>query len=374
MNAPRELLKKLGYELKPFGANIEESYSAGEGAVIYDKLNPELTAKLCGRIAGLVDNPAGDVLVTASAYTKSVLNKYAPQLKVLLLDEVAVRGDQIMALVTFNEILPQGRKAGRAVGAFNIANFETAKAVMIAAEAEQQPVIMQVYHRLMSDPYISALGAMMRNMAEKASVPVAVHLDHGYTFEQVKLAIYCGFSSVMFDGSQLPFAENLEQTRRAAEYAHRHGVTIEGEICHVPLNGTEAAINIPLSTPEDAAGFVAATGVDALAVLIGTARGYYREEPKIAVDLARQISAVVAIPLVLHGGSGTPHEKVKAVIKNGFAKVNVATDFQHTFQLRLQTELQQLDGKFLPLDKLMLPATDAAATHLRQLIRMFTKP
>ena len=279
-----------------------------------------------------------------------------------------------MALVTFNDILPQARQAGRAVGAFNIANYETAKAVMIAAEAEQQPVILQVYHRLMSDPYISALGAMMRNMAEKASVPVAVHLDHGATFEQVKLAIDCGFSSVMFDGSQLPLAENLEQTRRAAEYAHRHGVTIEGEIGHVPLNGTEAAVNIPLSTPEEAAAFAAETGVDALAVSIGTAHGYYREEPKIAVDLARQISTVVAIPLVLHGGSGTPHEKVKAVIKNGFAKVNVATEFQHTFQLRLQDELQQQGGKFMPLDKLMIAPTDAAVKHLHALIQMFARP
>jgi len=279
-----------------------------------------------------------------------------------------------MSLVTFNEILPQARKAGRAVGAFNIANYETAKAVMIAAEAEQQPVILQVYHRLMSDPYISALGAMMRNMAEKASVPVAVHLDHGATFEQVKLAIDCGFSSVMFDGSQLPLAENLEQTRRAAEYAHRHGVTIEGEIGHVPLNGTEAAVNIPLSTPDEAAAFAAETGVDALAVSIGTAHGYYREEPKIAVDLARQISTVVAIPLVLHGGSGTPHEKVKAVIKNGFAKVNVATEFQHTFQLRLQDELQQQGGKFMPLDKLMIAPTDAAVKHLHALIQMFARP
>ena len=279
-----------------------------------------------------------------------------------------------MALVTFNDILPQARQAGRAVGAFNIANYETAKAVMIAAEAEQQPVILQVYHRLMSDPYISALGAMMRNMAEKASVPVAVHLDHGATFEQVKLAIDCGFSSVMFDGSQLPLAENLEQTRRAAEYAHRHGVTIEGEIGHVPLNGTEAAVNIPLSTPDEAAAFAAETGVDALAVSIGTAHGYYREEPKIAVDLARQISTVVAIPLVLHGGSGTPHEKVKAVIKNGFAKVNVATEFQHTFQLRLQDELQQQGGKFMPLDKLMLAPTDAAVKHLHALIQMFARP
>ena len=279
-----------------------------------------------------------------------------------------------MALVTFNDILPQARQAGRAVGAFNIANYETAKAVMIAAEAEQQPVILQVYHRLMSDPYISALGAMMRNMAEKASVPVAVHLDHGATFEQVKLAIDCGFSSVMFDGSQLPLAENLEQTRRAAEYAHRHGVTIEGEIGHVPLNGTEAAVNIPLSTPDEAAAFAAETGVDALAVSIGTAHGYYREEPKIAVDLARQISTVVAIPLVLHGGSGTPHEKVKAVIKNGFAKVNVATEFQHTFQLRLQDELQQQGGKFMPRDKLMIAPTDAAVKHLHALIQMFARP
>ncbi len=279
-----------------------------------------------------------------------------------------------MSLVTFNEILPQARKAGRAVGAFNIANYETAKAVIIAAEAEKQPVILQVYQRLMTDPYISALTTMMRNMAEKASVPVAVHLDHGATFEQVKLAIDCGFTSVMFDGSQLPFKENLEQTRQAAEYAHCHGVTIEGEIGHVPLNGTEAAVNIPLSTPEEAAAFAVATGVDALAVSVGTAHGYYCEEPKIAVDLARQISDKVAIPLVLHGGSGTPHEKVKAVIKNGFAKVNVATEFQHTFQLRLQTELQKLNGKFLPLDKLMLPATDDAVAHLRQLIRMFANP
>lgn len=279
-----------------------------------------------------------------------------------------------MALVTFNDILPQARKAGHAVGAFNIANYETAKAVIIAAEAEQQPVILQVYFRLMSDPFIGALTAMMRNMAEKASVPVAIHLDHGASFEQIKLAVECGFSSVMFDGSQLPLKENIAQTCRAAEYAHRHGVTIEGEIGHVPLNGTEAAINIPLSTPEEAAMFATATGVDALAVSIGTAHGYYREEPKIAVELAQQICGQVAIPLVLHGGSGTPHEKIKAVIKSGFAKVNVATEFQHTFQMSLQAELQKLNGKFLPLDKLMLPATEAAVTHLRQLIQMFSNP
>jgi len=276
-----------------------------------------------------------------------------------------------MALVTFNEILPPARKAGRAVGAFNIANYETAKAVMIAATAEKQPVIIQVYQRLMSDPYIGALAAMMRNLAEKTSLPVAVHLDHGASFEQVELAIACGFTSVMFDGSQLPFAENVEQTRRAAEYAHRHGATIEGEIGHVPANGTDEVQHIPLSTPEEAAEFVRLTGVDALAVSVGTAHGYYKQAPHLALELAGQIRDAVSIPLVLHGGSGTPHDQVQAVIRQGFAKVNVATEFQHTFQLRLQQELQKLDGKFLPLDKLMVPATEAAAEHLRQLIRLF---
>ncbi len=279
-----------------------------------------------------------------------------------------------MAIATLNQILPQARKSGRAVGAFNIANYETAKAVMFAAEAENQPVILQVYQRLMTDPYIGALAAMMRTMAEKSPLPVAVHLDHGASSEQVKLAIECGFSSVMFDGSQLPFKENIEQTCRVADYAHKHGVTIEGEIGHVPLNGTEGAVNITLSMPEEAAEFALKTGVDALAVSIGTAHGYYCEEPKIAIDLARQISAAVAIPLVLHGGSGTPHEKIKSVIRTGFAKVNVATEFQHTFQLRLASELGKLDGKFMPLDKLMLPATEDAVLHLRKLIRMFATP
>jgi ketose-bisphosphate aldolase len=277
-----------------------------------------------------------------------------------------------MPLVTLNEILPQARKAGRAVGAFNIANYETAKAVIIAAELENQPVIMQVYQRLMTDPHIGALTAMMRNMAENSSVPVVVHLDHGVSFEQVKLAIACGFTSVMFDGSQLTFKENLEQTRRAAEYAHSQNVTIEGEIGHVPLNRTEGKTDIPLSTPEEAAEFAVESGVDALAVSIGTAHGYYCEEPKIAINLAQQISASVSIPLVLHGGSGTPHEKIKEVIRLGFAKVNVATEFQHTFQLRLESELKKLDGKFLPLDKLMMPATDDAVIHLRRLIKMFS--
>ena len=274
-----------------------------------------------------------------------------------------------MSLVTFNEILPQARAENRAIGAFNIANFETAKAVIIAAEKEEQPVILQVYHRLMNDPHISALAAMMRNMAENSSVPVVVHLDHGASFEQVKLAIECGFSSVMFDGSQLPFEDNIVQTANSAEYAHKHGVSIEGEIGHVPFGSSEGPI--PLSTPEEALEFAEKTGVDALAVSIGTSHGYYREEPEIDVELGKTISEKINIPLVLHGGSGTPLEKVKAVIKTGFAKVNVATEFQHAFQLKLESELKALNEKFLPVDKIMVPVVENSVEQLQKLIKSF---
>jgi ketose-bisphosphate aldolase len=279
-----------------------------------------------------------------------------------------------MPLVTFKEILPRARREGRAVGAFNVANYETAVAVVEAAEAEHQPVIIQVYHRLMQDRHIGSLVAMFRHLAGQCSMPVAVHLDHGASLEQVRQAVEAGFSSVMFDGSTLPWEENLAWTQQAVEFARRHGVSVEAEIGHVPLNGAEGSENSPLSTPEEAASFAAATGVDALAVSIGTAHGYYRKEPDVAVDLAQRISAVVAAPLVLHGGSGTPPEKVKAVIRCGFAKVNVATEFQHTFQLGLQTELHRLNGSFLPLDKLMRTPTADAAAYLRPLIRMFANP
>ena len=279
-----------------------------------------------------------------------------------------------MALVTLNEVLPQAHSKGCAVGAFNIANYETGKAVIMAAEAEQQPVIIQVYQRLMEDPFIPALGAMMRKLAEDASVPVVIHLDHGASLEQVKLAIECGFSSVMFDGSQLPFEDNLAQTSEAAEYAHKHGVSIEGEIGHVPINGTAAAENIPLSTPEDAKQFAEATDVDALAVSIGTAHGYYPNDPVIDIDLSRRIGEAVSIPLVLHGGSGTPHAVVRQVLRNGFAKVNVATEFQHKLQMVLKGELDSLGKKFLPLDKIMINPTKEASDLLRPLIKMFTKP
>ncbi len=278
-----------------------------------------------------------------------------------------------MPLVNFNQILPQARKESRAVGAFNIANFETAKAVVAAAELEQQPVIIQVYQRLMDDPQIPALAAMMRNMAERATVPVAVHLDHGASLDQVRLAIRCGFSSVMFDGSHLPFEENCAQTAEAAKLAHEHDVSIEGEIGSIPPPGTKNA-DIPLADPSECEVFAARTSVDVLAVAVGTAHGYYKEQPEIAIELAREVARRVPIPLVLHGGSNTPHEKVCEVIRTGFAKVNVSTEYQHEFLKLLTRGLQELEGQFLPVDKVMAGPVVETVQVLRKFIRMFSQP
>ncbi len=276
-----------------------------------------------------------------------------------------------MPLATAKEILVPARREGRAIGAFNIANFETAVAVIEAAEAERYPVIIQVYQRLMGGRHIDALGAMMLQMAKSSSVPVAIHLDHGASLEQVELALKLGFSSVMFDGSTLPAEENVKLTKEAVRMASAKGASVEAEIGHVPLSG-EA--EIPLPSVEEVCDFAERTGVDSLAVAVGTVHGYYKGEPKIDLDFGAKAGQALKIPMVLHGGSNTPHDIVRKLVKSGFAKVNVATEFQHCFQLRLEKELKALNGKFLPADKLMIPPAEEASALLRSFIKLFAKP
>ena len=272
-----------------------------------------------------------------------------------------------MSLVTMRELLPLARAQKRAVGAFNIANYETARAVILAAEREKSPVIVQLYMRLFnSDKAYDLAGSLIR-MAERCPQPVALHLDHGESVEQVENALKWGYTSVMFDGSRLPYEENVRLTRRSAELARAAGASCEGEIGHVGM-GDETA----LTEPEEAEAFAAATGVDALAVSIGTAHGYYKSEPKLDIDRCRAIAERLPdVPLVLHGGSGTPLDQVRKAIENGIAKINVATEFQHTFLKSTEKELAALNGKFVPVDKFMDPVTEACAEHIARLIRFF---
>jgi ketose-bisphosphate aldolase len=272
-----------------------------------------------------------------------------------------------MPLVTLNDVLPQARAEGRAICALNVTNCESAKAAMMAAERENRPVIIQVFQRLFGDDKARYVAAMARSLAENSDLPVVLHLDHGQSLEQVKQAVEYGYTSAMFDGSKLPFDENIATTQEAVRIAHDAGMTLEGEIGHIPTTATE---DLPLSTPEEAAEFVAATGVDALAVAIGTAHGFYKKVPTIHVDLARKIAEAVSIPLVLHGGSDTPDEKVREVVSCGFAKLNIASEFFQVFLDAVIRESDKRAGAFIPIDIFMNPVTEAMSELAAAKIRL----
>ncbi|MBR6058670.1 MAG: class II fructose-bisphosphate aldolase [Victivallales bacterium] len=270
-------------------------------------------------------------------------------------------------LTNIKDILTTARKKGVAIGAFNAANYETAVAIVKAAELEESPVILQIFSRMFANGKAEAMGGLVRRLAEKCPQPVAVHLDHGENLEQVKNALLWGYTSVMLDGSRLPLAENIAVTAEAARLAHAQGATCEGEIGHVAMLDETA-----LTEPAEAKRFADATQVDALAVSIGTAHGYYKAVPKLDIGRCREIGeALPNLPLVLHGGTGTPMEEIQKVIPLGIAKINVATEFQHCFLKAVQAELKKLDGKFVPIDKFMDAPMEACVVHLRRLIRAF---
>ena len=272
-----------------------------------------------------------------------------------------------MALVSMKEMLCSARREKRALGAFNVANYETALGVFKAAEAEKSPVIIQVYMRLFTSEKAWDLAGTLLRLARRSNQPIALHLDHGETLEQVASAIRAGYTSVMLDGSRLPFEENAAVTALAARLAHGAGVSAEGEIGHV-AQGDETA----LTSVEEAVAFAEKTQVDALAVSIGTAHGYYKAEPRLDIDRCKAIAeALPDLPLVLHGGSGTPLEAVWQSIQNGIAKVNIATEYMDTYLKSSRAELEKLNGKFLPVDKYYDPVVDACAAHAARLIRFF---
>ncbi len=273
-----------------------------------------------------------------------------------------------MPLATMKEMLLQARSEKRAVGAFNVTNYETAAAVFKAAEAEGRPVIVQLYMRLFDTGKARDLAPTLRAMAARSPVPVALHLDHGSTVKQAEDALAWGYTSVMYDGSRDPYPENVKWTRHVAQYAHALGATCEGEIGHV-AQGDETA----LTDVEEAVSFAKDTGVDALAVSIGTAHGYYKAEPKLDIPRCAAIAeALPDVPLVLHGGSGTPLGDVRRAIECGIAKVNIATEFLDTYIKSTLRTYQDLNGGFVPPDKLADPIIDACAAHVRRLIRFFS--
>lgn len=236
-------------------------------------------------------------------------------------------------LTPMKELLIKGQKGGYAVPAFNYYNQASADGVVLEAEERRSPVILMVSARYVRYMGLEHAAVLARQAGERASVPVAILLDHGDTFELAESCVAAGFTSVMLDGSRLPLEENVELTRRVAAMAHAGGVTVEAELGAV--GGVEDAVfeegeasKLVLVDPDQAADFVKNTGIDCLAPAIGNVHGITKMQPRLDLDLLRRVRAAVAVPLVLHGGSGLDDGVVREIIAIGVSKLNVGTEIK----------------------------------------------
>jgi fructose-bisphosphate aldolase class II len=234
-------------------------------------------------------------------------------------------------LTNFKDMLQDAYTGHFAVGSFNVYNYETMKGVFEAARSlGGKPLIVAFGLKYLVNMSLPDARAMAASLAREASMPVCLHLDHCNRLDIIFQAIHAGFGSVMYDGSNLPFAENVRNTQLVCQVAHACGLTVEAELGSLASSDRshegQAGDCENYTDPGQAREFVEQTGVDALAVSVGTVHGLYKGKPNIRIDILRNINQRAGIPLVLHGGSGTPEEDIKACIRNGIAKINVNTE------------------------------------------------
>lgn len=237
-----------------------------------------------------------------------------------------------MPLVTSKQMLSDARKGGYAVGAFNAENMEMVKAIIAAAEELKAPVMIQTTPSTVKYASLEMFVAMVAAEARDASVPVCLHLDHGSSFELAVQAVKEGYTSVMIDGSKLPFEENIDVSKRVVSVAHPNNIPVEAELGKV--GGKEddhEAVADTNTDPAEAKEFVEKTGIDSLAVAIGTAHGFYVGTPVLDKERLSEIREVVDVPLVLHGASGLSDEDVMDCVKRGICKVNFATELRKAY-------------------------------------------
>ena len=238
-----------------------------------------------------------------------------------------------MPLVTTKQLLLDAQAGGYAIGAFNVENMEMVQAVVGAAEELKSPVILQTTPSTVKYADLEYFYANVKTAAKKATVPVVIHLDHGNSFDLAMQALRTGYTSIMIDGSQDSFEENIAVSKAVVDACHPSGVAVEAELGKVggKEDDLDGGDNNPYTNPQEAVIFVERTGIDSLAVAIGTAHGVYQGIPKVDVERLSKIKEVVSIPIVLHGTSGVPDETVKECIKRGICKVNYATDLRIAF-------------------------------------------
>lgn len=230
-------------------------------------------------------------------------------------------------LVNLDYVLKKAQKEHYGVGLFNTTDTDMLEAAISAAEELNSPIIIGTAEVLLPHGELDLIAPSIIAAAKRAKVPVVVHYDHGLTFDRCMQALKLGFTSIMFDGSLGDEAKNIAETAEVVKIAHSFGATVEGEIGHVGEAASgDNSVTDSYTTPQEAEDFIKKTGVDALAVAIGTAHGAYKEKPRLDIERLKEIRATVDTPLVLHGGSGLSDDDFRNTVREGIAKVNIFTD------------------------------------------------
>ncbi len=278
-----------------------------------------------------------------------------------------------MALVKMKDLLRRAEEKNIGCGAFSVGNMEMVRGAIRAAEELDTPIILQIAEVRLKNSPLHLMGPMMVQAAKEAKVDVAVHLDHGLTFETVDKALELGFTSVMLDASTLPFEENIARVKAVVEKARKYGATVEAELGLV--GGSEDGScdhGIRCTDPDDAVVYARETGIDALAVAIGNAHGNYPVAPTLAFDVLEKIHERVDIPLVLHGGSGITDKDFQRAISLGIRKVNIATASFNSLTAHVEKYMESTDKhNFFDLNEAMVQGT---YENVKRHILVFNEP
>ena len=278
-----------------------------------------------------------------------------------------------MALVKMKDLLKRAEEKNIGCGAFSVGNMEMVKGAIRAAEELNTPIILQIAEVRLKNSPLHLMGPMMVQAAKEAKVDVAVHLDHGLTFETVDKALEFGFTSFMLDASTLPFEENIAKVKTVVEKARKYGATVEAELGLV--GGSEDGScdhGIRCTDPDDAVVYARETGIDALAVAIGNAHGNYPVAPTLAFDVLEKIHEKVDIPLVLHGGSGITDKDFQRAISLGIRKVNIATASFNSLTAHVEKYMASTDKhNFFDLNEAMVQGT---YENVKRHILVFNEP
>lgn len=276
-----------------------------------------------------------------------------------------------MTIATLSDVLTPAYEQGYAVGGLVTLGWEDMRAYVAAAEAENAPVILQAGPSCREHTPLPVLGNMFRYLAENATVPVVAHLDHGFTFEECKIALDSGFTSLMFDGSRMPLQQNIDETAAIAEMAHDEGISCEGEIGFVGYSGGEDSDG---TDPDQATQFARDTGVDAMAISVGNV--HLQQDKQGGLDEARiqQIDTMTDVPLVIHGGSGVPVEQRSRLAREtAICKFNIGTELRMAFGAALREAVNRDSSRFDRVT-ILKETQDPVEAAARTVIRAFGAP